>query len=266
MTPNVYVAVNPADAHKRKFAEVLQQEASVIDPYITSGDILLRIELENGNRNYSIEFKDQGNKIFPERLLREEDWAYMTHMAIYLAKEDTNATAGTSAGTLNCGNFPWMTHPDPNIFDGVDANGNKEADCLNTLYWGSDINIEVGGKKIWKNKLGHHFMFRPERPFETASVTGLANNSQQMFGPGAMGQGYYPLDSEVALKGTDTNNFLFTLAKGNVSNLQGGFDATATANSLRNVVYVSFKTLFFCPEIAAGSASSFCRVGRKRIA
>lgn len=219
---SVFVSTDPDRAVYDRLDSFLKSKFGALSYVITPNDLRLEQVLSPSNNNYSFDpYEGNSNQDRPlEKRLSRNDLFVATHIAVNITKQNAVVTPKEYA------NFPLFTWPDPVIFD-----GDGEAKSLETVFQGK-INMQTASMVRFQNFLTHNCRFVPER---ISAIAGEAPDTYTVYGeygPDNDHRGYYRLNPNMLIDGTEDNKFQLSLGAGDHSAIDGAGEGIDTRNVL----------------------------------
>lgn len=206
---------------------------------VSPAPIVMGQYLDPNASQYDFNPKAGAQTLIPTEIkLQQSDLFFCTGLSLRLSRADY-----ASGAYSNHGNYPKLTHIDPDYFNYTKTSSKDEHLQLNLLRNGT-LSATVMSSEIIGNMLTENLLFYPQLPNITANAAGASNNTTVIrpaypaLGPSDGERGYYDPGFNFIIDGDADTNFRIVLPSGAKDNIDGNISTGATAATTRNIVWL----------------------------
>lgn len=206
-------------------------EEQVRRDYVLSPQtVQMGAQLQPNQTTYQLNPRNNVGTSFPsDNRLDQNDYFAVQAIGVKLGR----ATWSSSNNQLsNFGNYPKLSYPDPNYFNGVPASGAPEWQCLQTLVNGK-FSLVVGSQQVIPQDQMQKLFYNPWGTYTSSPLALPQYNGDA----DPASRGNYNLPMNFILDLNQDNNFQIVLADGDTAEIDGSVNSAGTATTHRNILW-----------------------------
>jgi len=211
------------------------EEQARRDYVISPQTVVVGTPLTPGQSTYQLNPRNNVGAGYPtDNRLDQNDYFAIQSIGIKLGRATYNATTGQLS---QFGNYPKLSYPDPNYFNGNPATGLDEWQCLQALVNGK-ISVLVGSQQIIPQDSMQKLFYNPWATYTSSPVALPQYNGSA--DPGA--RGLYNLPMNFILDLNQDNNFNIVLANdADTTVIDGSVTSAGAATTHRNIMWLELE-------------------------
>lgn len=183
--------------------------------------------LNTGLSQYTLSPRKGVDPLIPgSQLLDQNDFFALTALGLRVGR-----AAFASNVYSNHGNYPIMTYPDPNFFNGSGTSAGSEAASLQTLVNGT-VAVNVNNDSQIDALVAQELFFNPMATYTSSPL------AYPQFGGSEAEKGYKEITPNLILDASADNAFVVNLGTGAKLNIDGSISTLTTDSGVRNILYI----------------------------
>lgn len=240
MEPRVTIAPDPSRAFFTRTLNVLAKSFGLTPEQaektfvLAPQTVLMGVQLQPNQTTYQLNPRNNVGTSYPtDNRLDQNDYFAIQAWGLKLSR----ATYTSANGQLSqFGNYPKLSYPDPNYFNGNPASGLDEWQCLQTLVNGK-ISLVIGSQQVIPQDSCQKLFYNPWATYSSSPVALPQYNG--VADPASRGLNNVPMSFVLDLN--QDNNFNIVLADGDTAEIDGSVDSSGNATTHRNMLWLELE-------------------------
>lgn len=205
------------------------------DYVISPQTVLMGVALAPGQSTYVLNPRNNVGTSYPtDNRLDQNDYFAVQALGLKFGR----ATYSSSTGQLSqFGNYPKLSYPDPNYFNGNPASGLDEWQCLQAIINGK-LSLLVGSQQVIPQDIVQKMVYNPTATYSSSPQALPRYNGDA----DPASRGLYNLPMNFVLDMNQDNNIYITLANdADTAVIDGSVNSSGAATAYRNMLWLEME-------------------------